>query len=405
MKYLQRRRRWLRAQRFWARLRAKREQEYLDAASDSESSSSEDSSSEDSSSEGSSGSEGVRAQQRSPRLALTALPSDCLQRVLLGVALDDHDATAAACRAFRAVIRGPRFLRLRREYGFAERRIILLGQCYGEGSRGFVEIHVAGKHGAIASIPGLKIGFSGAPTDGGARLFVSTDERRDGPPHEIVAYDASARRWSRFATLPLNQRLACTEWHGGLLYVAGGIADDYLNSLHAFNEATGLWEDLPPMPRACVYAASGVIGNQLFIAGGIGHEEDEDDEYPKLTTLQIYDFTARTWHLGPPLPKAVQSAWGLVVDDKLYVVSSIENSFQVYDVKSNTWTEQIPPPCAFGRGTHAFAHKGRIVVVERGSGAAFHRGTGSDPNHWSPFDLDMVAQGMTHGVGGSILFG
>ena len=159
------------------------------------------------------------------------------------------------------------------------------------------------------------------------------------------------------------------------------------------------------MPRACVYAASGVIGNQLFIAGGIGHEEDEDDEYPKLTTLQIYDFTARTWHLGPPLPKAVQSAWGLVVDDKLYVVSSIENSFQVYDVKSNTWTEQIPPPCAFGRGTHAFAHKGRIVVVERGSGAAFHRGTGSDPNHWSPFDLDMVAQGMTHGVGGSILFG
>ena len=404
MKYLQRRRRWLRAQRFWARLRAKREQEYLDAASESEDSSSEDSSSEDSSFEGSSGSEGdVEAQQRSPRPALTALPSDCLQRVLLGV--------ASTITTRRPPPVGP-FARSFVAHGSsgcagstaAERRIILLGQCYGEGSRGFVEIHVAGKHGAIASIPGLKIGFSGAPTDGGARLFVSTDERRDGPPHEIVAYDASARRWSRFATLPLNQRLACTEWHGGLLYVAGGIADDYLNSLQAFNEATGLWEDLPPMPRACGYAASGVIG-QLFIAGGIGHEEDEDDEYPKLTTLQIYDFTARTWHLGPPLPKAVQSAWGLVVDDKLYVVSSIENSFQVYDVKSNTWTEQIPPPCAFGRGTHAFAHKGRIVVVERGSGAAFHRGTGSDPNHWSPFDLDMVAQGMTHGVGGSILFG
>ena len=398
MKYLQRRRRWLRAQRFWARLHAQRAQEYLDAAS----------SSEDSSSEGSSGSEGVRARQRSPRLALTALPSDCLQRVLLGVALDDHDATAAACRAFRAVIRGPRFLRLRREYGFAERRIILLSQCYGWGPRrAFVEIHVAGKHGAMASIPNLKIGFSGAPTDGGARLFVGTDERRLGPPHEIVAYDASARRWSRFARLPLNQRLHCTEWHDGLLYVAGGIADVYLNSLHAFNEATGLWEDLPPMPRACAYAASGVIGNQLFIAGGIGHEEDEEDEedeYPKLTTLQIYDFTARTWHLGPPLPKAVQSAYGLVVDNKLYVFSSIEDSFQVYDVQSNTWTEQIPPPCDFGRATHAFAHKGRIVVVER-SGAAYHRGTGSDPNHWSPFDLDMVAPGMTHGVGGSILVG
>ena len=37
--------------------------------------------------------------------SFTALPDDVLQRVLLGVALDDHDATAAACRAFRDVIR------------------------------------------------------------------------------------------------------------------------------------------------------------------------------------------------------------------------------------------------------------------------------------------------------------
>ena len=165
------------------------------------------------------------------------------------------------------------------------------------------------------------------------------------------------------------------------------------------------------MPRACVYAASGVIGNQLFIAGGIGHEEDEDDEYPKLTTLQIYDFTARTWHLGPPLPKAVQSAWGLVVDDKLYVVPLIRNadSIQVYDVQSNTWTEQIPPPYegVLGSAMHAFVHKGRIVVVEsnRQRGVAFHQGTGSDPNHWSPFDLDMVAPGTIRAVAGSILFG
>ena len=40
MKYLQRRRRWIRAQKFWAWLRAKREQEYLDAASESPSESS-----------------------------------------------------------------------------------------------------------------------------------------------------------------------------------------------------------------------------------------------------------------------------------------------------------------------------------------------------------------------------
>ena len=48
------------------------------------------------------------------------LNDDVLRRLLSGVPLDDHDATAAACRAFRAVIRGPLFPELRRRYGLAE---------------------------------------------------------------------------------------------------------------------------------------------------------------------------------------------------------------------------------------------------------------------------------------------
>ena len=76
----------------------------------------------------------------------------------------------------------------------------------------------------------------------------------------------------------------------------------------------------------------------------------------------------------------------------------------MYDVQSNTWTEQSLPPLEGGNLMHAFAHNGRIVAVNS-SGSVYQGGTGSDPNNWSPFDLDMVAQGMTHGVGGSILFG
>ena len=58
-------------------------------------------------------------------LSLQTLPDDIQQRVLAGVPLDDHQATASACKAFRAVIRGPNFLALRRRYGFAERGIVL----------------------------------------------------------------------------------------------------------------------------------------------------------------------------------------------------------------------------------------------------------------------------------------
>ena len=210
--------------------------------------------------------------------SFTALPDDVLQRVLVGVALDDHDATAAACRAFRDVIRGPRFLRLRREYGFAERRVIIVCQRFPD----TVEIHVAGKHRAVERVSErLHLStFYTSTTDGGARLFVST-EQPGATPSQILAVDVSSRRWRPFATLPRNQHLHCMEWHGGHLYVAGGtkggLHGDQSDSLHAFNEATGLWDNsLPPMPDPCMAATSGIIGNELFIAGGFDKSHPSD---------------------------------------------------------------------------------------------------------------------------------
>ena len=41
---------------------------------------------------------------------LSSVPDDVLNRILVGVPLDDHRAAASACRAFRDVINGPRFL-------------------------------------------------------------------------------------------------------------------------------------------------------------------------------------------------------------------------------------------------------------------------------------------------------
>ena len=367
--------------------------------------------------------------------SFTSLPDDVLQRVLIGVALDDHDAATATCRAFRDVIRGPRFPALRRGYGFAERGIILVGstETYGyEWGTGPVGIHVAGKHGAnrhgaVAIIPSsqrdyLSVDLRGSTTDGGARLFLSMKHPGPNPAappefaaHTVFAVDGTTRRWSRFATLPLHQRSHCLEWHSGLLYVAGGSGlvenkTRCLNTLHSFNETTGLWEDLPPMPHACGLAASGVIGNELFVAGGrvwfsvngMGHYED-------LSTLQIYDFTTRTWRLGPPLPRRRCGACGIVVDGKLYLVSSKlsdiyydgQSSTMVYDVQSNTWTTLPDPPLGrFCADTlHAFAHNGRIVAFNQ-SGSAFQLGTHGD---WSRFDLDVHY--FENAVAGSVLLG
>ena len=156
------------------------------------------------------------------------------------------------------------------------------------------------------------------------------------------------------------------------------------------------------MPHALCMAMSGVIGNELFIAGG------RNEWHHPQSTLQIYDFTARTWRFGAPLPYGHYGGCGIVaVDTKLYLVSEREFHVRktlVYDVQSNTWTEQSLPPQESGGPMHAFAHKGSIVVAYS-SGSVYQGGTGSDPNNWSRIHLD-VAPGAVYGaLTGSVILG
>ena len=315
------------------------------------------------------------------------VPDDVQQRVLLAVPLEDHRAAASVCRAFRAVIEGPRFPALRRVHGFAERGIVIAGSDYfrpeDDNAERILRICMGHKSGVLTSIPG-NLSMTGSTTDGCTRLFACN--RLSGAPNQILAVDVSSRRWRRIATLPdRDQHLHCMEWHGGLLYVAGGSGSEctpatgYLNSLHVFNEATGLWEDRPPMPRGCILATSGVIGNQLFVVGGSNYGE-EPGSVTRLTT-QIYDIAARAWRLGAPPPKSSCGIAGLVLDAKLFMLHH-ENPV-VYDPQFDTWTD-LPGsevPWSSGRNVrHACVHDGRIVVF-LSNHTAFQRAS-DEP--WSP---------------------
>ena len=326
--------------------------------------------------------------RRSPTSLLLALPDDVLQRVLVGVPRDDHDVAALVCKRTRGIITGPRFLAARRLYGFAEYCVVTVSN-----GDGVLQIKTAHKGDIMATIPTDRLSYYSTTTDGGARLFVCTKGRsplpsaegEGGIPGQILALDPSSRRWRRFATLPQVRDLHCLVWHAGLLYVAGGISSSTgipTNSFHVYSEATGLWEELPPMLHACVWAASGVIGSELFIADGEG-----------LTTLQIYDIATRTWRAGAPPQgwsnpgSGARKTKGVVVDGKLFLFSSRLQSPLVYDPQSNTWSEEAVPEIHGSSVLHACAHEGRVVVFlwngkafERAAGGALSRYTRSEAN-------------------------
>ena len=301
------------------------------------------------------------------------LPDDVMQRVLVGLPLDDRRAAASVCKSFRGIVTGPRFLAARRRYGFAERGIVSIKRSPHGGDLTICMAH----RGETARITGNFHLSTGSTTDGGSRLFVSAidltaNHQRSG----VWAVDASSRRWRRFATLPQGQgQHQCLEWHNGRLYVAGGCRSEGSTlNFSAFNEAIGSWEELQPMLHACKQAASGVIGNELFIA--------------KNNRLQIYDIAGRTWRLGAALPQPCIDSHGVVADGKLFIIANLwSRDLLVYDPRSDTWAEEAPLSTVtnydFMVVSTACALKGRLVVF-LADGTAHER---ANDGSWSPYEV------------------
>ena len=308
MKYLQRRRRWLRAQRFWARLRAKREQEYLDAASESE-----DSSSGDSSSEGSSGSEGdVKAQQRSPRLALTALPSDCLLACLARVPyVDLRNGIPITCKSLRDAVTSAEFRKTREAAGFVEWAVFAASidetaNCYLITASGayltaprppvsnwFTE-RLTGERGDVVAL--LRPNDGPAPSEGGTmRAHVYDPRRNRWSPIAPLDREFDGRAYSGFA------EHVGVGGVGSKLYVLGGCYDgtgDSVVAFDAYDVTTGEWSVLPDLPFRALYANTVEVDGKLWCYASQGTEGQ----------TFIYDPATASWANGPDLP---QKLYGL----------------------------------------------------------------------------------------------
>ena len=242
--------------------------------------------------------------------------------------------------------------------------------------------------GETARIPG-NFGRITVSTDGGSRLFVSATNYMSNHQieHGVWALDASSRRWRRFATLPQGQgQHQCLEWHNGRLYVAGGCRSEGSTlNFSAFNEAIGSWEELQPMLHACKQAASGVIGNELFIA--------------KNNRLQIYDIAGRTWRLGAALPQPCIDSHGVVADGKLFIIANLwSRDLLVYDPRSDTWAEEAPLSTVtnydFMVVSTACALNGRLVVFLADDTAHERANDGS----WSPYEVRAGGTGHYESV-------
>lgn len=163
---------------------------------------------------------------------------------------------------------------------------------------------------------------------------------------------------------PVAGHHSAAEVFDGELYVVGGLHQTgSLEAVQIYNPARDEWRYGPPLPYATGSAASAIIGDQLYVAGGIVTGDT--------TTRQAVRLDLREgggWQPVAPMPRARNHAAAATDGQRLYVFGGrgpgsgdsnmLANGFddvQIYDPETDSWVasgggREAPLPLPQGRG-------------------------------------------------------
>ena len=222
----------------------------------------------------------------------------------------------------------------------------------------------------------------------------------------VERYDTRSNRWRTVRPMPAALNHSQAAAHRGRLYVFGGYtARSGLSgesaALFRYDPGSDRWSRLRAAPTARGAHAMGVIGDRLYVVGGVGDGR-------ALDSLEIFDFRARRWSRGPSLPTAREHLAATVAGGYLYALAGRvagQGNLAVaerYNPRRRRW-KRLPAMTKPRGGIAAATVGGRIVVFGGEEAAGTIREVEQydpDRRRWSRLP-DMRTP--RHGLGGASL--
>ncbi len=172
-------------------------------------------------------------------------------------------------------------------------------------------------------IIGNKIYVVGGTTeDPGARIT---------PTVEI--YDIAGNRWTFGPPLPEARHGVQLAVVGGKLYAIGGGHEEregrtISSAFQRYDPEANAWGSLPDLPVPILVPGIAVIGETIFVVGGLTGETGSTMASDKVC---FFDVRGDRWGMATPLPKPVQFPGVAVIGDRLYVIGGCDKDFREYD--------------------------------------------------------------------------
>jgi hypothetical protein len=133
----------------------------------------------------------------------------------------------------------------------------------------------------------------------------------------FLRFDTLTGRYERLRPLPIRLNHVGVVAYGGDVFVVGGHGDllegaEPSAAFYRYSLRTGRWSTMPPMPTPRGAAGTAVIGDHLYVVGGMNAGRP-------LATLEIFDFTTGTWSTGAAMRRGREHVVAAARGGRLYV--------------------------------------------------------------------------------------
>ena len=168
--------------------------------------------------------------------------------------------------------------------------------------------------------------------------WLNTNEQ---PQLETVAvYDPTTDTWAKAQSMNHARCSAAIDVVNGEIYAIGGLGhsqiedqlDVYLSSVEVFNPKANQWRERTEMPAPKALHTASVINGKIYVIGGYF---TKDNEFKKLSTIEIYDPATDRWTQEQDLPVGKWGHKTEVIDGQVYIFGGgPSTSVQVYDPRA-----------------------------------------------------------------------
>lgn len=158
----------------------------------------------------------------------------------------------------------------------------------------------------------------------------------------VPAASAAAPTWKRSASLPVPRTEIAAARSGSEIVVVGGYLPwgDTSDQADAFAPSTNRWRRLPPFPVAVNHPAAATWRGKIVVAGGYPHTRPPSD--------RVFVLEGDSWRELARMPEGRGAAGAAVVGDTLFVVGGIgpnglASAALALDLRRGAW-RRIPGP-------------------------------------------------------------